>query len=46
MSDLSETSGSGAASWGGFLKKAMEGVEQKLDRVLENPPPRGMFFER
>jgi hypothetical protein len=29
------------SAWGGFLKKAMEGVEQQLDRVLENPPPKG-----
>jgi hypothetical protein len=32
---------SGSSAWGGFLKKAMEGVEQQLDRVLENPPPKG-----
>jgi hypothetical protein len=30
-----------SSAWGGFLKKAMEGVEQQLDRVLENPPPKG-----
>jgi len=27
-----------SSAWGGFLKKAMEGVEQQLDRVLEAPP--------
>lgn len=34
----------GASAWGGFLKKAMEGVEQQLDRVLENPPPKGIYL--
>jgi TATA element modulatory factor len=38
--DLSQ---SGGSAWGGFLKKAMEGVEQQLDRVLENPPPKGII---
>ena len=37
--DSSQSANSSA--WGGFLKKAMEGVEQQLDRVLENPPPKG-----
>src|SRR5277367_4277307 len=39
-SQTGNASSSGSA-WGGFLKKAMEGVEQHLDRVLENPPPKG-----
>jgi TATA element modulatory factor len=39
---MDSSSGSSQTSaWGGFLKKAMEGVEQQLDRVLENPPPKG-----
>ena len=37
--------GGGGSAWGGFLKKAMEGVEQQLDRVLENPPPKGTLTE-
>ena len=36
----------GSSAWGGFLKKAMEGVEQQLDRVLENPPPKGTVYSR
>lgn len=38
-----DSSQSGGSAWGGFLKKAMEGVEQQLDRVLENPPPKGII---
>lgn len=34
------------SAWGGFLKKAMEGVEQQLDRVLENPPPKGTNLDK
>jgi hypothetical protein len=41
----SGTSSTQTSAWGGFLKKAMEGVEQQLDRVLENPPPKGTFHE-
>src|SRR5438552_1055333 len=38
---MDSSQGANASAWGGFLKKAMEGVEQQLDRVLENPPPKG-----
>jgi hypothetical protein len=41
-SSQSANAPSQSSVWGGFLKKAMEGVEQQLDRVLENPPTKGM----